>query len=252
MLVDDIASKMEVPEDIAVVDYAIGPKYSYVEVSGEEGTALGLSYLPSEDISRGFSRPPDLALMADFMRSTNIFERSIGMAMMNAISQYKMWNLGEIGTPTMGNIVDRIPKWCADGAGRRIVVVGNMAPLVRNLPDDCVVTVLERNPKMRFNALPDIYAPRVIPFADVLIISGAALLNDTIDHILSLAPSSATIMLVGPTAGLSPIYLHGVVHYIAGMHVSNALKVKEIVKLGGGRWDFSEYCDEYVLAVGNY
>ncbi len=249
MLIDDMASRITVPKDLEISDYAIGPKYAYVEVSGEKGGALGLSYFPSEDVSRGFSRVPHLDEIPEFVRSLNIFEKALGVAMLNAVSQYLMWNLRRIKGVRRGNITEIVPRFCSPG---RIVVVGNMVPLIKNLPGDCEVFVLERNPRMRTNAYPDTMAPRIIPKADVLIISGAALVNDSIDSLLALSSKAAIRFLVGPTAGITPEITGGEFDYIAGLRVIDADRVKEIIKLGGGRWDFSNYCEESFLDAGNY
>ena len=47
-------------------------------------------------------------------------------------------------------------------------------------------------------------APEVIPGADVLLITGATLLNDTLEDLLALARPEARVTVVGPTVGMLP------------------------------------------------
>ncbi len=248
MLVDDLAARLRIPGDLDMVDYAIGPKYAYVEVSGEKGTAQGLAYFPAEEMGRGFSRRPSLERIREFVSSLNIFEKVLGVAMLNAVSQYLMWNMRLQRAVMEGNITDLIPGMCSG----RVVVVGNMVPLVRKIPGDCDVFVLERSPRARQGAHPDFLAPRVLGNAEVVIITGATLVNDTVDSVISLSHHAKLRVLVGPTAGIAPWLLSGEVQYIAGTRVKDAERVKEIIRLGGGRWDFSKYCEEYVVPVGKY
>ena len=47
-------------------------------------------------------------------------------------------------------------------------------------------------------------AASVLPSADVVLITGTTLVNDTLEHLLTLCRSSARVVLVGPTVGLLP------------------------------------------------
>ena len=44
-------------------------------------------------------------------------------------------------------------------------------------------------------------APEIVPYADVLLITGATLLNDTLEDLLALARPGARVTVVGPTVG---------------------------------------------------
>jgi uncharacterized protein (DUF4213/DUF364 family) len=47
-------------------------------------------------------------------------------------------------------------------------------------------------------------AREVVPTADVLLITGATLLNDTLEDLLALAGPTARVTVLGPTVGMLP------------------------------------------------
>ena len=249
MLVEKLWSETisKVNEEIKIVDYAIGAKYSYAIVEGKHGRAMGAAYVPLEDIGKGHSRVPKISIVESMLSSTNIFEKSLGVAILNALSQYLLWNMGKSKNfkITYENIIEEVAGMCK---GCKTVVVGNMVPVVSRLKEMGVdVVSLERNPKFRAGAMADIFAPRIVPEAEALIITGTTLINDTLDYILSLAERARVVALVGPSGSVYPSdILEGITH-IAGLKIEDMEKVAEIIKLGGGRWDFSKYAKEYII-----
>ncbi len=250
MLVDLLADRvMEFAkkEHLVFEDFAVGLKYSYVIVKGPKGREMGVAYMPVEDLSRGFADEPRANNLREMVSSTNMQSKSLGIAAINAISQYILWKVDMPKNVRYRNIVEHIPECCPEG---RVVVVGNMVPLVKNLKEKMDVVVLERNPKLRFNAYPDSLAARVIPEADVVIITGATLVNDSIDTILSL--TGGRKFLVGPTAGVHPSWLNGKIDLIAGTRIKDIEKTRKIIKMGGGRWDFAPFCEEYIFTPSDF
>jgi uncharacterized protein len=51
---------------------------------------------------------------------------------------------------------------------------------------------------------PAAMAPEIVPAADVLLITGATLLNDTLEDLLALARPEARVTVLGPTVGMLP------------------------------------------------
>jgi uncharacterized protein (DUF4213/DUF364 family) len=47
-------------------------------------------------------------------------------------------------------------------------------------------------------------APEIVPQADVLLVTGSTLLNDTLEGLLAMAGPATRITVVGPTVGLLP------------------------------------------------
>jgi uncharacterized protein (DUF4213/DUF364 family) len=94
--------------------------------------------------------------------------------------------------------------------GERVVLVGAFIPFLKALKRrHQPYLVLEQNPaalkaeEMPFYRPADL-APEVVPGADVLLISGATLLNDTLEDLLALAAPAARVTVLGPTVGMLP------------------------------------------------
>ena len=252
MLVDSLWDEIRryLKEELRIVDYSVGVKYSYVIVEGEFGRAMGTAYFPLEDLTRGYSRVPKISILASMLSSTNIFERSLGTALLNSISQYLLWNSNHAEKLSInyGNIIEEIIQICKQNS--KIAVIGNMVPLVSKLQEEGFkVLTFERNPRLRIRALPDSFAYRIIPEVDALIITGTTLINDTIDHLLALGRAAKIKALVGPTAAVYPGKALSSLTHIAALKIEDTKKVAEIIKLGGGRWDFAPYTKEYIIHI---
>jgi uncharacterized protein (DUF4213/DUF364 family) len=94
--------------------------------------------------------------------------------------------------------------------GERVVLVGAFIPFLKALKRrHQPYLVLEQNPaalkaeEMPFYRPADL-APEVVPGADVLLITGATLLNDTLEDLLALAAPAARVTVLGPTVGMLP------------------------------------------------
>jgi uncharacterized protein (DUF4213/DUF364 family) len=92
----------------------------------------------------------------------------------------------------------------------RVVVVGAFVPFLKELKRrKQPFLVLEQNPAMLKPEEMPFYRPaemahEVVPSADVLLITGATLLNDTLEDLLALARPEARVTIVGPTVGMVP------------------------------------------------
>jgi uncharacterized protein len=94
--------------------------------------------------------------------------------------------------------------------GDKVVVVGAFVPFLRELKRRCQpFLVLEQDPAtLKPEELPFFRpaneAPIVVPEADVLLITGTTLINDTLGGLLRLAKPAARVTMVGPTVSLLP------------------------------------------------
>ncbi len=94
--------------------------------------------------------------------------------------------------------------------GDKVVVVGAFVPFLRELKRRRQpFLVLERDPAtLKPEELPFFRpaneAPSVVPEADVLLITGTTLINDTLEELLRLAKPAARVTMVGPTVSLLP------------------------------------------------
>jgi uncharacterized protein len=94
--------------------------------------------------------------------------------------------------------------------GDKVVVVGAFVPFLRELKRRCQpFLVLEQDPAtLKPEELPFFRpaneAPTVVPEADVLLITGTTLINDTLGGLLRLAKPAARVTMVGPTVSVLP------------------------------------------------
>jgi uncharacterized protein (DUF4213/DUF364 family) len=83
------------------------------------------------------------------------------------------------------------------GKNKKVVVVGHF-PFVNKLRElTKELWVVERKPQS--GDIPASEAKRVIPQADVIAITGTALINGTMGELLSLCPKKSLVMVLGPT-----------------------------------------------------
>ncbi len=239
---------------LKIVEYGVGVMYSYVlvEYGGEE--YLGMALTPIEDLAgvrvAPVKRVNSVAEALSLVSSLNPLEKSVGVAAVNAVSSYLLWGAGqcrELSVKVGVDIVSAVPRM----ASGKVLVVGHMGPLVRALKERGAreVHVVERYAAMRCHgALSDSALPRLAPEVDTLVVTGATLVNDTLDHILSLRKAGSTLVLVGPTAGAhpTPLFAEGV-DAVASMHAVKVSAVLDVIKRGGGRWSFTEFCEQYVV-----
>jgi uncharacterized protein len=149
--------------------------------------------------------PKDLAQQA---YSQSILEASVGMATINSLLEIDENSCIELNAAEL--IVEK-------GKGKRIAVVGHFPfiPRVRKYSKD--VWVIEKNPKE--GDLGEAEADHLIPQADVVAITGTALTNHTLDHLLELCSPGAYVILLGDTAPLSPILFDYGVDALSGTKV---------------------------------
>jgi uncharacterized protein len=149
--------------------------------------------------------PKDLAQQA---YSQSILEASVGMATINSLLEIDENSCIELNAAEL--IVEK-------GKDKRIAVVGHFPfiPRVRKYSKD--VWVIEKNPKE--GDLGEAEADHLIPQADVVAITGTALTNHTLDHLLELCSPGAYVILLGDTAPLSPILFDYGVDALSGTKV---------------------------------
>jgi uncharacterized protein (DUF4213/DUF364 family) len=132
--------------------------------------------------------------LAGWLTSSSILEASIGMAAVNALLEVDQTAYTEI------NAAEVI---LAKGTGRRVAIVGHFSFVerVRRVASECWVVELHPRPG-------DVPADRVsdvIPQADVVALTGTSLINHTFDDLVHLCRPDAFVLLLGPSAPLSPV-----------------------------------------------
>jgi len=147
----------------------------------------------------------ELARMA---YSESILEGAIGMATINSLLQINEERCVNL------NAGDLIAQ---KGRGKKVAIVGHFpfVPELRGIVKE--LWVIEKNP--REGDLAETEAEKLIPRADVVGITGTALTNHTIKHLLELCSPQAYVVILGDTAPLSPVLFDYGVDAISGTKV---------------------------------
>jgi len=129
--------------------------------------------------------------------------------------------------------------------GQTVVVVGAFVPFLRELKRrGQPYLVLEQDPAtLKPEELPfyrhAAQLPAVVPQADVLLVTGTTLLNDTLDEILAVARPDACKVVVGPTVGLVPdAYLRRGCDVLGTIRVTHADEFLDVLAEGGSGYHF--------------
>jgi uncharacterized protein (DUF4213/DUF364 family) len=159
--------------------------------------------------------------LATLLRSTSPVEASIGMAAVNALLEVDEEACVEINAEEV--IVGK-------GAGKKVAIVGHFPfiPRVRQVVD--TLWVLEQRP--RDDDLPAEAAPEIIPQADVVAITGTALINHTFEGLAALCRPEAYILVLGGSAPLSPVLFDYGMDAIAGTRVIDVRAALQAVSQG--------------------
>jgi len=150
-------------------------------------------------------RPRELAQMA---YSQSILEAAIGMATINSLLEVDEGSCAELNAAEM--IIEK-------GKGKRIAIVGHFPFSPRLREHSREVWVIEKNPKE--GDFGEAEAVNLIPKADVVAITGTALTNHTLEHLLDLCNPDAFVIVLGDTAPMSAILFDYGVDAISGTRV---------------------------------
>ena len=205
-------------DSITVERAAFGLFFSGVKLSTGHG---GLCFTPVKEIPEAVCCPSSAKAMPfsgklkgrgvraylEDIFSENILRRTLGIAALNALSTL-VWEKTEhsgyellLGADAFDEI--DVKKY------RKSVVVGALVPIIRKLmQENADFHILEKDSRTLKERempyyLPPERAGECVPEADLLVITGVTILNDTLPGILAMAKKDAEILVVGPTASMS-------------------------------------------------
>lgn len=219
-----------VPAGLSADGFAAGLHWFGLRAGG----AIGMAMAPRE----GYDSPTlagsiagrSLGELADLAKSWNLADAALGVAALNAAY----------------NRADRLEAWLASGGhaacaanafthfrprlvGKRVAIIGHFRALAP-LASLCELTILERRPQP--GDLPDPACEVVLPSSDFVFITATTLINKTLPRLLELS-RGATVILVGPTTPLTPLWFDLGVAAIAGLVVPGDSDAWRIVQEGG-------------------
>jgi hypothetical protein len=142
-----------------------------------------------------------------------------------------------LGMAAVNSLIDIDESRCEERNGRDIILeqaLGNNVALVGHFPFvpelrevARELSVLELRP--RPGDLPATEAARLVPQAEVVAITGTAFVNHTIELLLGYCRPEALVIVIGPTAPLSPVLFDYGVDIVSGARVADpALVLRQV------------------------
>ena len=154
--------------------------------------------------------------LCEYSKSWNLKEASIGVATINSLIEPK------------GKKGDGFDILCNVSKGKKVAIVGHFPRVadIKEITDD--VWVFEKNPKP--GDLPDTAVEYLLPKADIVAITGSAIVNKSIERLLEL--SNGFTIIMGPTTPMSHVLFDYGADILAGCRVVNCEKLIKKVSEG--------------------
>ncbi len=200
-ILDELLDSLD--DDAPVRSVWVGVHWTYV-CSRYGGLASTLSW---EATPHGHSMVRDVGHLheksarelAEFARSADPLEVSIGFAAINSLLAVDESRSVEINAAEV--LAER-------GRGKNVALIGHF-PFIPKLREAVGnLWVIEQRPTQ--GEYPASAAPDLLPRAEVVAITGTTLMNHTLDDLLKLCASAATVLILGPSTPLSPVlFRHG-------------------------------------------
>ena len=245
MLLTGIKKKaLKLADGLELVDFGFALPYTWVLLKGPKGRALGVAMTLPEEVQRYRNSVSEPSLNAFIERadSLNVIERTLGLAAINAVSQYHI----DLSNAEWVDVLELLPE----NAGK-VALIGNMPPLAKALRGrNLEVFVFERNSRLwDKDTYSDALEYHILPEMDAVVASASCLVNGTIDMLLDRAKKAELFVLTGPTGQLLPEFLNGMrVTHLASMKVVDVERAILGLKLGSFK-GFEEGNRKYVVRV---
>jgi uncharacterized protein (DUF4213/DUF364 family) len=201
----------------AVVEKDSGPQCGLASTLQENHHHTGEPIIPDPGTLESYSALE----LASWIESDIPLRRSIGCAVINALlpRQPEHW--------VNQNAEEAIRE---TGKGKNNVLIGHFpfAEILREELKD--FNVLELNPTA--GDIPASAAPRYLPQADLVAITGMTFINRTLPNLLSLCNPTAYVLLLGPSTPLTPLLADYGIDLLAGSSVEDIPAVLAAVGQG--------------------
>ena len=254
-IADDVRTKLAARLDTLTVERAVlGLFFTGVKLSDGSG---GICATLNKDVPDAVCCPSSSAQIhppgkirgrkaidfLDDLTARSPLRRILAIAVLSALCQAAR----KLATPTGYTTRRGVDALDAVDVPRdaHVVIVGAFVPVIKAMKArGQSFRILEKDPaalkadEMPFYA-PAEQAPVEVPKADVLFITGTTLINDTLEPILAAAKPGAIIVVVGPTASLSPEpLLRRGVSVVGGVDVTDPDSLLDVLAEGGSGYHF--------------
>ena len=247
-------------DSITVERAVFGLFFSGVKLSTGHG---GLCFTPVKEIPEAVCCPSSAKAMPfsgklkgrgvraylEDIFSENILRRTLGIAALNALSTL-VWEKKAHPEYELLLGADAFDEIDVKKYQKSVVV-----PIIRKfMQENADFHILEKDSRTLKERempyyLPPERAGECVPEADLLVITGVTILNDTLLGLLAMAKKDAEILVVGPTASMLPdcLFSKGVT-MLGGIQVTKADELLDIISEGGSGYHFfGKYAERTVL-----
>ncbi len=221
-IVEDVLQDVD---DKPADEIRIGEAFVGVKI----GTRIGLSHRVDENfkLNRDYKILRGKKL-TKLIYSRDLVEAAIATGAINALLEPK--NIKK------GNIFEKIIKMA--NKYEKIGIIGKF-PVINQLRNlGCKIYAFEQKSIPGF--LPIEKEKELIPKCELVIITGTAFVNGTLDYILGL--SKGYTIIVGPTSPVTEVLFNYNVDIVAGILCRN-IKVLDIISKGGGTKEFKKFVE---------
>ncbi|MBM4339862.1 MAG: Fis family transcriptional regulator [Deltaproteobacteria bacterium] len=253
-------------EEVRLEDLAIGVFFTGVKLSTGHG---GCAFTPISEIPEAVCCPTSAARMPpagnlegkpiseilNYSLDPNVLKSAIGIATLNGLSQWII----ESGNEREYEVVkDRDGFDLLDIQTHETVsLVGAFTPYIKRLKAmGNPFYIIEKNrqtlrPDEMKHFKPESEMKTAIENSQVVIITGTAIVNHTIDATLSWTNHEKRTAIIGPTASLIPdAFFRRGVNVMAGVRILNANLMLNLLKQGGSAYHLLKECSEKIAFVG--
>lgn len=175
-------------------------------------------------------------------------ERSLALAALGALTTHLHRRAGYVPSDAFDSMAGvRLVR------GGRLGMIGNFPPLVRRAREAGMdVCVVERKAHMlREEAgLCISRDPQVLAGCEEIIVTGATLINDSLDTMLPCCRDARRVVLLGPTAGVLPqvLFAHGI-SAVGGLEILDAQRALARLRAGERLGDAAR---RFLIEAGDY
>jgi uncharacterized protein (DUF4213/DUF364 family) len=251
--------------EIWVDDLVIGIFFTGLKIS--TGHA-GCAFTPIGEIPEAVCCPTSAARMPqagalegrsvseilNYALDPNVLKSAIGVATLNALTQWII----ESGDQKDYQIIKDIDGFdlLEIQANETVSLIGAFGPYIRRLKMmGNPFFIIEKNPQtLRSDEMKYFKSESEMVSAleksDVVIMTGTAIVNHTIDDILSLITNGKRTAIIGQTASMIPdAFFKRGVHVMAGVKILNPNLMIKIMKQGGSAYHLLKECSEKIAFV---
>ena len=243
---------LKVLPEIRMVAISLG--YSFVELSNDK---MGICFTPrsinascTHYHKAGTLTNKNILELAELMLSEHPLEKSIGVAVVNVLSQMIMDNLPEKYRFEEGNFLDLLP---IDHQSSKVGMIGNIEPFIPFLvKHSSSLVVVDDNPSLNPGVQEKGYCisrnMQDLADADIVIMTGSSVVVGDFDRAVEAAKTARFIGVVGPSAGWlpDPAFRRGI-NVVAGTKITDITRARHVILEGGGTPNFSKYGLKYMI-----